>query len=98
MKKTKREQQMAQLLEEQAQSGQSKERFCAERGITPSTFYYWQRQLRERDEPSGEFTALKVEAVYELEVRSQTGHWLSLRSHNASSLAAVLSAMSLEHA
>ena len=98
MKKPTREQEMAALLEEQAHSGQSKERFCAERGITPSTFYYWQRRLREKEESSGGFTALKVEAVYELEVRSQTGHWLSLRSHNASSLAAVLSAMSRDHA
>jgi hypothetical protein len=39
--------QWAQVMKEHAQGNQSTKAFCQERGITPNTYYYWQRKLRE---------------------------------------------------
>ena len=35
------------LLERQKESGLSVRGFCSNEGIAPSTFYYWQKKLRE---------------------------------------------------
>jgi transposase-like protein len=47
MEKTTSRQRWVALLAEQAQSGQSKKDFCAQREINQATFYYWQRRLKE---------------------------------------------------
>lgn len=86
----------AALLEEQSSSGQSKKEFCLLRGITPATFYYWQRRLRERDSGagSGGFSALRLSAYRTIEVRLDDGRWLAVRSTDERELALVLKALS----
>jgi transposase-like protein len=44
-----REQAWRQVFAEQAQSGWSVARFCRERGITPSSFYFWRGELARRE-------------------------------------------------
>jgi transposase-like protein len=39
--------QWTQTLRERTESGLNIREFCAERGILETTFYYWQRKLRE---------------------------------------------------
>ena len=39
--------QWAQVIKEHTQGHQSTKVFCQERGISPNTYYYWQRKLRE---------------------------------------------------
>ena len=34
------------IIEQQKESGLSVKVFCSNQGITPSTFYYWQRKIR----------------------------------------------------
>lgn len=43
-----REQEWREILAEQVQSGWSVARFCRERGITPSNYYYWRSELARR--------------------------------------------------
>ena len=83
------------LLEEQAASGQSKKEFCLSRGITPATFYYWQRRLREQDSGAGSdgFRALRLSAYKTIEVRLDDGRWLAVRSTDERELACVLKAL-----
>lgn len=95
MKNENRAEQMAQILEEQAASGLSKKAFCAERGIHPAKFYYWQRQLRAQEESSAQgagFTQLAVSAPAELEVRLSSGSWVSVRARCVGSLTLLLKA------
>ncbi|RME92844.1 MAG: hypothetical protein D6772_16510 [Bacteroidetes bacterium] len=79
----------------QACSGLSKQAYCKEQGIKPSTFYAWQRKLRgeqmsEAAAAAG-FTQLlpQGEAEYELTVCLGQGE-LHLRSNSPSTLARIL--------
>lgn len=59
MKSEDRRQEMARLLADQAASDQTKKDFCASRKINPATFYYWQRQIKEEQQPIGGFQQLR---------------------------------------
>ena len=52
---------MAVVLERQKESGLSVKSFCSNEGIAPSTFFYWQKKLREEG-PGGRFIPLLVRA------------------------------------
>lgn len=92
---------MAQILEEQAASGLSKKAFCAQRGIHPAKFYYWQRRLQDPEScPTTEagFTELPMRTFPELEVRLPSGQWIEVRTGSARALGLLLEAISQAHA
>jgi hypothetical protein len=45
-KETERSAEMKRVVEEYAASGLSRKQFCEQRGIPPTTFDYWHRELR----------------------------------------------------
>ena len=97
MKNEERAEQMAQVLEEQAASGLSKKAFCAERGIHPAKFYYWQRRLQAPESSPttvAGFTELPVRTLPELEVRLPNGQWIEVRTGSARALGLLLEAIS----
>ena len=101
MEKESRARRMAQILEEQSSSGLSKKAFCAERGIHPAKFYYWQRRLQSPESsPTAEagFTELPVGTLPELEVRLPSGQWIEVRTGSARALGLLLEAISRAHA
>lgn len=53
---------MAVLLERHKESGLSVRRFCLNECIAPSTFYYWQKKLR-NEAAGGRFIPLLVRAT-----------------------------------
>lgn len=77
-------------LEAQAASGLTKKDYFSSRGFNAATFYYWQQMLRESASISSGFTELKMPVTKEVEVQLASGHWLSIRSTDASILAEVL--------
>lgn len=49
IKSTSKERLWREILQRQADSGQSVRRFCASEGISEPSFYAWRRRLRERN-------------------------------------------------
>lgn len=96
MKNKSRAAEMAQVLEAQAASGLSKKAFCAEHGIAPSMFYYWQKRLNEAESGLSEepgFVPVAVSPAAELEVRLPCGKWVGVRASSASALSLLLEAI-----
>ena len=42
-------------------SGLTRREYFRQNNLCPKTFYYWQRRLREEEEPSGKFAELSLE-------------------------------------
>lgn len=92
---------MARLLREQAASGLSKQAFCAQHGIKPARFYYWQRRLREEAaEQTGEagFHAITLNRPATVELRLPGGTRLSVSGDNVEQLAALVRAIDEQYA
>ena len=93
--------QMAQLMEAQAKSGLSKQAFCAKHDIPVANFYYWQRRLREEEQPPAVpqgFTPLSVRPVNDLELRLPGGQWIGVRTQSSEALRVLLDAIAVDHA
>lgn len=84
----------SEVLSTQATSGLSKKAFCAERGINPATFYYWQRRLRTltQDEQQEGFEQLLPQKEHELSLQL-SGGGVVIRSGSLSALSQVLQAL-----
>ena len=94
MKNRLRQQHWSQVLSTQATSGLSKKAFCAEQGINPATFYYWQRRLQalEQDEQQAGFQQVLPQREHELSVRLSGGE-VVIRSRSLAALGQVLQAL-----
>ena len=86
----------AQHLSDQADSGLSKQDYCARHGINPATFYYWQRKLRDQTPPAevvaAGFSRILAAPRHELVVCLPDGE-LTLRSDSPATLAHVIKAL-----
>lgn len=94
-----RRQEMERLLAEQAASGQSKKDFCASRQIKPATFYYWQRRIKEEQEPTGGFQQLRPSsgmATVKLTLPGGTG--VGIEGDDFEALAALIYAIDQQYA
>lgn len=52
----------ADLLSGQAGSGQSVKRYCQARGVSPSSFYRWQKLLASDSGPGNGFQAIEIDS------------------------------------
>lgn len=84
----------SEVLSTQAACGVSKKAFCAERGINPATFYYWQRRLRTltKDEQQVGFEQLLPGGDHELSLQLSVGE-VVIRSRSLAALGQVLQAL-----
>lgn len=101
MKNEIRAEQMAQVLKAQSCSGLSKKAFCAEHGITPSMFYYWQRRLSEGQGspvPEPNFRQVVLDRSAELELRLPGGQWIGVRASSVRALGLLVEAIVQRHA
>lgn len=79
---------MLSMLSDWRVSGKSKKQYCAENGVSPSTFYYWFSRSKDSMEVSGDFVEIskierqsaEVEITYPNGVRLKVGADLSLLS------------------
>ncbi|WP_238387222.1 IS66 family insertion sequence element accessory protein TnpA [Sphingobacterium olei] len=55
MSKEEKRIQMFAMIADWQQSGMSKKRYCAEKGVNEATFYYWYARSKEKRFGSGEF-------------------------------------------
>ncbi len=84
----------SEVLSTQAASGLNKKAFCAERGINPATFYYWQRRLQTlaQDEQQVGFEQLLPRGEHELSLQLSGGQ-IVVRSGSLVALSQVLQAL-----
>ncbi len=75
------------MIADWQQSGMSKKRYCAEKGINEATFYYWYSRNKESISSSGSFISIdrtskkrEVEVIYPNGVRIKADTDLSLLS------------------
>lgn len=87
MSKEAKRVQMLSMIADWQQSGMSKKRYCAEKGINEATFYYWFSRCKENGTSSGRFIAIdksfkksEVEVVYPNGVRIKVDTDLGLLS------------------
>jgi hypothetical protein len=86
MQARKSKDEWAALIEEQSESGLSKIKFCQEKGIALSRFYYHQNQLKtgeQKESAEGRSQALKntiipIQIKSETAKRSDKGHQIKL--------------------
>jgi len=79
---------MLSMIADWQQSGKSKKAYCAEKGISEATFYYWFSRIKENDNVSGNFITIDKEAyknsdieiIYPNGVRIKVGNDLGLLS------------------
>lgn len=80
--------QWQQLVEAQAVSGQSQVAFCAEHGLSKSSFQHWKRRLKARETPASPSPALfaplagapaDADNGWTIELDLGDGVWLRLR-------------------
>ena len=85
----------SEVLSTQATSGLSKKAFCAEQGINPATFYYWQRRLTalEQDDEQAGFQRVLPQHEHELSLQLSGGEVI-IRSRSLAALVQVLQALS----
>ena len=87
MSKEEKRMQMFAMIADWQQSGMSKKRYCAEKGINEATFYYWYSRNKERISSPGSFISIdrtskkrEVEVIYPNGVRIKADTDLSLLS------------------
>lgn len=75
------------MISDWQQSGMSKKRYCAEKGISEATFYYWYSRSEEKVLAPGSFIAIdkackksEVEVIYPNGVRIKVDTDLGLLS------------------
>ena len=75
------------LIADWQQSGMSKKRYCAAKGINEATFYYWYSRSKENVSSAGSFISIdkacrksEVEVIYPNGVRIKADTNLSLLS------------------
>lgn len=75
------------MIADWQQSGMSKKRYCAEKGINEATFYYWYSRNKESISSPGSFISIdrtskkrEVEVIYPNGVRIKADTDLSLLS------------------
>lgn len=78
---------MLSMIADWQQSGKSKKAYCAEKGITETTFYYWFSRSKENDSSIGSFITIgksgrtsEVEVIYPNGVRIKADTDLGLLS------------------